>query len=125
MSESNEHSTIEAFLRERTEVLEPLFEQLNLRLLGYGYRVVHGDSFHMELDFELAAIDGVSLNVPEDRCGVLVKANLYDASGNMLCTSAEAVSVDDFAGYDTGSITFYTDGIALAADKARIFAVKW
>ena len=124
MSDSNEHSTIEAFLRERTEVLEPLFEQLNLRLLGFGYRLV-GDNHWIALDFEVAAIEGTSLRVPEDSPGVQVKANLYDASGNMLCSSEGCVSVDEFTGYDTGHILFFTDGIALAADKARIFAVRW
>jgi hypothetical protein len=124
VSDSNEHSTIEAFLRERTDVIEPMFEQLNLRLLGFGYRVV-GDNHWMILDFEVAAIEGTSLRVPEGSVGVQVKASLYDASGNMLCSSEGHVSVNNFMGYDTGHILFYTDGIALAADKARIFAARW
>ncbi len=117
-------AAIEALLRQRTEVLERMFSLLNLRLLNYGYRV-HGDNYWVELDFEIAALDGGSLQVPDDRCGVMVKANLYDADGRMLSTQSEAIDLEGFAGYDTGSISFYTDGIALAADKARIFAVVW
>jgi len=120
---SEDRSTIAAFLRGRTEVVDPMFAQFNLRLVSYNFKI--RPDYGIELVFEIAALDGPSLRVCEDSCGVLVKANLYDESGSILDSASSSVSGDGFSGYDTGEIWFLDEGIALAADSVRLFVVNW
>ena len=119
-----DQAAIAAFLREHTEIIEAMFTQVNLRLVGHSYRI-HCDNYAIELIYEVAAVDGTRLAVAEDQCGVMIKANLYDEAGNILDTAEKAIYSDNFEGYDTDTMHFFTDGVALAADKVRIFAVKW
>ncbi|MBW2674052.1 MAG: hypothetical protein JRD89_11655 [Deltaproteobacteria bacterium] len=122
-----DQAAIAAFLREHTEIVEAMFTQVNLRLVGYSYRI-HCDSFYsyaVELIYEVAAVNGTRLAVSEDQCGVMIKANLYDEAGSIIDTAEKAIYSDNFEGYDTDTMHFFTDGVALAADKVRIFAVKW
>jgi hypothetical protein len=118
-----DQAAIAAFLREHTEIIEAMFTQVNLRLVGYSFRV--RDNYAVELVYEIAAVNGTKLAVSEDHVGVMVKANLYDEAGTILDTAQTAISSDDFEGYDTLTMRFLTDGVAVAADRVRIFAVKW
>ncbi|MGV8083639.1 MAG: hypothetical protein AB2L09_08435 [Coriobacteriia bacterium] len=119
-----DQAAIAAFLKGRTEIVEPMFAQFNLRLVGHSFKIGK-NNYWLSLLFEIAALDGTSLRVSEDSCGVLVKANLYDESGGILDSSSCSVSLDGFSGYDTDEIMFCNDGIALAADRVRLFAVRW
>lgn len=106
-------------LKKNTEILEMTFEKAGLQLIQQSWQSDEDTDgwldFYIEVTGDPDKID--------DKY-VTIKVNLYDASGDILSMESTSIGVEEFSGYETKHMRFYTDGLLCKACKARVFAVR-
>lgn len=112
----NQSAMIE--LKNRTEILDEMFEKVNLKVLQFMFRQFDKDE--AELIIELQTVSGEE--IPGD---VILKINLYDKEGEIFFTEDYRINQTQFYKYDTYSIPLFDDCRSFShAKSAKIFITK-
>lgn len=109
-------------LKQNTEIIDTTFEKHNLQVIDFSIRPESEDESDSDfaIVFEICSLDGGSI----DGC-IQVKANLYDANGNIYAIKDEHIFASSFEGYDSFEIGVWINEKALDIIKAiRVFAKK-
>ena len=105
-------------LRKNTEVLEMTFEKAGLQVIQQSWQTCNIDG---GLDFYIE-VTGDPDKITDEY--ITIKANLYDANGEILKMQFGAIEIEKFSGYETKNLMFYDEGLLYKACKARVFAVR-
>ena len=106
-------------LKKNTEILEMTFDKAGLQVIQQSWQVTNDTDGWLDFYIE---VTGDPDKIEDEY--LTIKANLYDAEGEILTMGFATIKKAVFTGYETKHIMFYDDGLLFKACKSRVFAVR-
>ena len=106
-------------LKKNTEILEMTFDKAGLQVIQQSWQIANDTEGWLDFYIEVTG----DPDKIEDKY-LTIKANLYDADGEILSMGFATIEQAVFTGYETKQIMFYDDGLLFKACKSRVFAVR-
>lgn len=107
-------------LKDHIEIMTHTFEANNLQVLHLGVKPYSSNDADCNLLVELASIEGSSISAD-----LTVKINMYDKDEDLYLVKCGYLKADTFSGFDTLSISCYSDGKTLKkAISGKLYVTK-